>query len=492
MAAVDRAAVAAGLAIDKLMANAGRAVADIVARRVPLGTRIAVLCGPGANGGDGYVAARVLAQRGYPVSVFAERAPSHDPAARAAEGYRGGVAPLAAFDVAQHGLVVDALYGAGLTRPITGDAAQALGALAGGAAVVIAVDVPSGLHADTGQPLGPVARADQTVTFFRLKPAHRLWPGRALCGDVHVADIGLTEAHFAASEVPPLFRNTPGLWPEAWREADPARHKYSRGHVLVMSGDALQTGAARLAASAALHAGAGAVTLAGEREALLIHAAHVTAIMLREAENADALGGLIASGRFSAGVMGPAAGLSGAAEARLAAFLAAPFPLVLDADALTLLGRRAEPFAALREGSPKVLTPHEGEFERLFTPHLLRDAHFAALPGPLAASKIERAAAAARLCGQVVVLKGIDTVIAAPDGRAAINDNAGPELATAGSGDVLAGLIAANLAQGIEPFAAASAGVWLHGHVGARHRVGLTAERLVAAVKPLAAFLPLS
>jgi hydroxyethylthiazole kinase-like uncharacterized protein yjeF len=400
MAAVDRAAVAAGLAIDKLMANAGRAVADIVARRVPLGTRIAILCGPGANGGDGYVAARVLAQRGYPVSVFAERAPVHEAAARAAASHAGAVAPLAAFDVAQHGLVVDALYGAGLTRAITGDAARALGALSGGAAIVIAVDLPSGLHADTGRPLGPVARADQTVTFFRLKPAHRLWPGRALCGDVHVADIGLTQAHLAAAEAPPLFRNTPGLWPEAWREADPAGHKYSRGHVLVMSGDALSTGASRLAASAALHAGAGAVTLAGEREALLIHAAHVTAIMLREAEDAEALGGLIASGRFSAGVIGPAAGLSGAAEARLAAFLAAPFPLVLDADALTLLARRAEPFAALREGAPKVLTPHEGEFARLFTPHLLRDAHFAALPQKSSVRRRRRGSADRWLCSR--------------------------------------------------------------------------------------------
>jgi NAD(P)H-hydrate epimerase len=284
-------------------------------------------------------------------------------------------------------------------------------------------------------------------------------------------------------------RNVPALWAGDIPVRDLASHKYQRGHCLVVSGPALQTGAARLAATAALNAGAGAVTITGERDALMVHAVHVTAIMLREAATPDALRDLLSKGNFSSVVMGPAAGVGGETLARIAVLLQAGLPLVLDADALTSLAGQLYVLANRDPQSSLVLTPHAGEFQRLFGRELKNDEAFLKLPAERQEVKVEQALAAARLSQAVVVFKGHDTIIAAPDGRAAINDNAGPELATAGSGDVLAGLIGAHLAQGMPTFEAAAAGVWLHGHCASHHGVGLTADRLLPIIRPLGAFL---
>lgn len=288
----------------------------------------------------------------------------------------------------------------------------------------------------------------------------------------------------------PVSHNEPSLWAAHVPRRAAENHKYRNGPVLVVSGPALQTGAARLAATAALNAGSGAVTLCGDRDALLVHAAHVTAIMLREAPSAADFAALLASGRFRAVVVGPAAGLGPATLARIEALLASTFAAVLDADALTVLAGRLD---LLNEGqvqADRVLTPHQGEFQRLFPDLAARDTRFAALSLAGQASKHEQALAAARITGCIIVFKGRDTVIASSDGRAAINTNAGPELGTAGSGDVLAGLIAAHLAQGMPGFEAAASAVWLHAEAGGRFGMGLTADRLVSELRPLAAFLP--
>ncbi len=487
MAAVDQVAVASGIGIDRLMLAAGRAVAEAVARECPQGVPITVLCGPGNNGGDGYVAATALADRGYDVEVFAA-APSEGAARHAAKRWMKPIAALSAFRPQTEGVVIDALYGAGLSRSVSGEAAEAIARVEHSGVFVFAVDIPSGLNGDTGQPMGPCIKAHRTVTFFRAKPGHRLWPGRAFCGEVTVADIGLTADLLASAVNVRLFGNTPALWRHAIPSLSLDVHKYKRGHCLVVSGSEFQTGASRLAAIAALNNGAGAVTIAGDRDSLRIHAAHVTAIMLREAASPEAFADVLAEKRFGAIVIGPAAGVGAPTLARIHAARRASCPLVLDADALTsLVGRIKDPSGMNEHAGPCVMTPHAGEFDRLFGPLLPNDLHFMALPDALRQSKVEQARAAARIANAVIVFKGIDTVIAAPDGRAAINTNAGPELATAGSGDVLCGLIGAHLALGMAAFEAAAAAVWQHGFLGARIGIGLTADRLVAGVQPLPA-----
>jgi ADP-dependent NAD(P)H-hydrate dehydratase / NAD(P)H-hydrate epimerase len=491
MAAVDSAAIASGLSLQDLITRAGQAVADAVCRNVGPAARIAVLCGPGNNGCDGLLAAAALDRAGCRVDVFSEHAsPPGGIRSWAARQWRRPALPLAQFQPHHHDCIVDALYGAGLSRPIFGIEAEAIGWVNASSAMVLAVDVPSGLGGDAGQPLGPCVRADRTVTFFRRKPGHLLWPGREVCGEVTVADIGLTADHLAAAAMPLHFANAPALWRVNAARAAVSGHKYQRGHVLAVSGEELETGASRLAATAALRAGAGAVTLAGERSALLVHAAHVTAIMLREAGSAAALHGLARHGRFAAAVIGPAAGVGDATLQRIDALLQAGVPTVLDADAITSLAGQAARLGARPHRAPSlVLTPHAGEFARLFGDALAQDPAFARLPPALGASKAEQARAAARIAQSVVVFKGVDTVIADSDGRTAINENAGPELATAGSGDVLAGIVASHLAQGMPAFEAACAAVWLHGAVAASLGAGLTAEDLADAVRPLSAVM---
>ncbi len=488
MAAVDRAAVASGMPLKQLIGRAGAAAAEFVGHRFGRTTRIAVLCGPGNNGADGYLAAAALLRAGHQVEVFSEHHGSAEGVqAWAVAEWGRPILPLAQLQPHRHDCIVDALYGAGLSRPPFGIEAEAIAWINAADALVVAVDVPSGLNGDTGHPLGACIHADHTVTFFRRKPGHLLWPGRGLCGQVTVADIGLAEEHIRLAAMPLQFVNTPGLWAATIPAPSPAGHKYQRGHVLVVSGPELRTGASRLSAIAALHAGAGAVSIAGDRDALRVHAAHLTSIMLKVAAAPSDLEGLLRGHAFGAAVIGPAAGVGAMTLARIGALIEAKVPMVLDADALTSLVGEVSLLAHRRDGRPPlVLTPHAGEFERLFGRLLMEDASYQRLPPLLQSSKIERAKAAARIVQGVVAFKGIDTVVADVDGRACVNVNAGPELATAGSGDVLAGVIACNLAQGMPAFEAAAAGVWLHGATGARLGAGLVTDQLASAVRPLA------
>lgn len=471
MARVDAAAEAVGIPVVTLMERAGRAVADAVPYRAP----VAVLCGPGNNGGDGYVAARRLAAEGLAVTVHAETPPRPGgAAAHHAALWQGPVLTLEAFRPQPRSLVIDALYGAGLNRPLAPAEGAALARARAAGCFVVAVDVPSGLSGDTGQADPATIAAARTVTFHRFKPGHWLQPGRALCGDLRLVDIGLAAADRQAAIPRLAFRNAPALWRACAAPTPVDGHKFSRGHVLVVSGPAFRSGAARLAAQAALHAGAGLVTLAGDPAALAVHANHVTAIMLAPADDSGDLARLLAEGRHAAAILGPAAGLEATTRDKLAVLLEAGLPVVIDADAITMLA--GDPaWLAARNHAGAVLTPHEGEFRRFFGPKLSAESGL---------SKLERARQAASLAKSVVVLKGPDTVIAAPDGRAAINTNAGPELATAGSGDTLAGMIGALLGQGWPPFEAAAAGVYWHGAAGAWLGPGLTADELAGALAP--------
>jgi len=473
MQAADRAAIDGGIAGLALMERAGAAVAAEVAARWPVG-RVVILCGPGNNGGDGYVVARLLAAAGREVEVAALAPPvrpSGD-AGLAAADWTGGVAPLAGAAV-EGAVVVDALFGAGLSKPLPAEAEAVLRRAEAGAAAIVAVDLPSGLSGDTGRPLGYAPRADLTVTFHARKVGHALEPGRSLCGDLVIADIGLGQAPTQ------LWENAPDLWLDHFPWPGAQAYKHARGRLVVISGPAHATGAARLAARAGLRVGAGVVTVLSPPSALLVNAAQLEAVMVRAFKDAQALGE--AAKGVQAAVIGPAAGVTPQTRANLAALAQAGVRLVVDADALTVFRDDPEALFGLLDPDD-VLTPHPGEFGRVF-PGLLEDSP----------ERISAARTAAARAGAVVLLKGPDTVVAAPDGRAAVNVKAPPWLATAGSGDVLAGLIAGLAAQGMPAFEAACAGAWIHAAAGELFGPGLIAEDLPdLAPKVLARLLSLT
>lgn len=458
------------------MERAGRAVAD-AAMEVLAGAgqapRALVLCGPGNNGGDGYVAARVLAGRGVVVDVASSVAPSarSGTAARMAALWDGCVVAFGEVEPRSYDIVVDALFGAGLSRDLEPAVNRVLERVAASGANVLAVDVPSGLDADTGQVRGAVAKADLTVTFAARKPGHLLLPGRNLCGRIVVADIGIGADHLAGSGVR-LWLNEPDLWHGALPSPNADTHKYRRGHAYVLSGQAGQGGAARLAARAALRIGAGLVTLLCPATAVPEHSAQTNAVMVRACDQPTELAGRLADERIRAVLLGPGGGADERMRHMVRAAAASRRPLVLDADALTAYATRLQLFLGDLEparSSGMVLTPHEGEFARLF----------ADIPDMLAQpSKVERAREAARQTGAVMILKGADSVVAAPDGRACIARIDAPWLATAGSGDVLAGIVTGLLAQGMPAFEAASAAVWIHAKAGSAFGPGLTADDL--------------
>jgi len=463
----DRLAAEAGVSGAALMERAGRAVAEAIRARwspTAIGGAVVVLCGPGNNGGDGFVVARLLAAAGWPVrlGLLGEPARLAGDAAHHAALWQGAIEPLSAALLQGAGLVVDALFGAGLARPLEGDAAAVLSAAAEAGLPLVSVDVPSGLQGDSGAPLGEVvAAAALTVTFFRPKPGHLLLPGRRLCGELLVADIGIPPAVLETIR-PNLWRDDPALWLPAWRPRTAESHKYHFGHALLVGGGVM-TGAARLAARAALRVGAGLVSLAAPPEALGVYQLASPSLIVQPGADPRSLARLLQDRRYTALLAGP--GLEGGSDTREAVevLLAAGRACLLDAGALTAFAE--EPgrlFAALR--GPTLLTPHDGEFRRLF-PDLEGD-------------RLARARAAARRSGAVVLLKGADTAVAAPDGRAVLVENAPPWLATAGSGDVLAGLALGLLAQGLPAFEAAAAAGWLLGAAAEAFGPGLISEDL--------------
>jgi hydroxyethylthiazole kinase-like uncharacterized protein yjeF len=367
-------------------------------------------------------------------------------------------------------IIVDALFGAGLDRDVEGLPRGMIRAMNASGVPVIAVDLPSGINGTTGAAMGVAVKASHTVTFFRRKPGHLLLPGRLHCGTIEVADIGIPESVLATIK-PNTFANEPALWRASFPVPQPDGHKYGRGHTVVCSGGPASTGAARLAARGALRAGSGLVTLASPRAALMVNAAASLAVMVRPVDGAEELAGLLADKRHNAVVLGPGGGVGLAMREAVLAALASEAAVVLDADALTSFANAPGALTTAISGrvGPVVLTPHEGEYSRLFSQ--LKD-------NSKSHSKLEKTRLAARASGAIVLLKGADTVVAAPDGRASIADNAPPYLATAGAGDVLAGMIAGLMAQGMPAFEAAGAAVWLHGEAALSFGPGLIAEDL--------------
>ncbi len=506
----DRLTIAAGMPGSALMERAGAAVAKEAARLAPRHGRIAVFCGPGNNGGDGFVAARLLAAQDFVVDLglLGSLDGLRGDAALAAKSWMGKIHAIGELGLESADLVIDALFGAGLARDLDGpakDLVLRLNEWTGETKKpIVAVDVPSGLDGSSGQVRGAAIKATRTVTFFRRKPGHVLLPGRVLCGDTIVADIGIADDVLAAI-APKTLVNCPAVWRQCFPVPRIEGHKYSRGHALILSGGLAYTGAARLAARGALRAGAGLVTVATPKEALCVHAAALTAIMTRVCDGPVELRGLLADHRKYSVVMGPGLGVGEKTRAQVLAVLDAEAEsgrsaraIVLDADALTSFENDAFGLseAIRRAGARAVLTPHDGEFARLFG-GLGRDdesrwasffpggqapSHMRALHSD---SKLTRARAAAALSGAIVILKGPDTVVANPAGFATVAQDLPPWLATAGSGDVLAGIVGGLLAQSMPTYEAASAAVWLHGAAARHFGPGLIAEDIPENLPPV-------
>lgn len=474
MARADADTITGGTPGIDLMERAGAAVAERAAGLFP-GQPVAVLCGPGNNGGDGFVAARLLADNGADVRLYllGDRDTVAGDAALAADRWQGGTECLdAGFERSNAG-IIDALFGAGLSRPLEGIAADIAQILNDGDADVLAVDIPSGILGDTGEVLGAAIQARETVTFCRPKPGHFLIPGRALCGRIHVADIGIPDT-VVNSQNPDTWVNSADLWWPSFPHPGPGDHKYTRGHVVIWGAGAMP-GAARMAADGARRAGAGIVTIATLSENLGLFRLGAPGVLVKDASDVDVYADYYLKGdKNQVLLLGPGNGTGPDTRARVLAALDTGKPVVLDADALSVFaGDPAALISALHENC--ILTPHEGEFGRVFAG---------------GGDKLTRVRRAAEQSGAVVVLKGFDTVIAAPDGRAVINANGSPHLASAGTGDVLAGMTAGLLAQGMVPFLAASAAVWLHS--AAAHEVGhgLIAEDIPALLPPIVKALP--
>jgi ADP-dependent NAD(P)H-hydrate dehydratase / NAD(P)H-hydrate epimerase len=456
MTEADRAAIAAGTPGSLLMQNAGNAVAREITRRWSP-RPVTVLCGPGNNGGDGFVVANVLAQSGWPVRValFGRREDLRGDARLHATHWNGGIESIAPSAIEGAALVVDALFGSGLSRRLDSQLVATLAAVTRCGLPLVAVDVPSGVMGDTGESVG-AAPAICTVTFARKKPGHVLLPGRELCGEIVVADIGIPSAVLESLPID-TWENDPALWRTELPQAKSSGNKYTRGHALLCGGYPM-TGAARMAARAA----ARITTIAVPEAAFSIYATALTSIMVQPLTQGSDLARLLSDSRYTAFLIGPGAGVNDATRETALAILGTARPVLLDADAISVFASRAAELARAIRG-PCVMTPHDGEFARVFDPH---------------GDKLGRARAAARQSGAVIVLKGADTVVAAPDGRAVVNTNAPASLATAGSGDVLGGLILGLLAQGMDAFLAAAAGVWMHGAAAAGFGPGLLAEDL--------------
>ena len=427
MRAAEERAIAAGSSVEQLMERAGAGVAEVV-RRLAAGSPVLVLCGPGNNGGDGYVAARVLKAAGVDVRIAATGEPTSEAAIAARQRWEGIVVSI---DQAQHApVVVDALFGTGLSRALEAPVQAALGRLVDGARLSLAVDLPSGIATDDGSLLGDVPTFDLTLALGAIKPAHVLQPAASQCGTVRLIDIG----------VAPDSRCRVLARPDLGRPPVDA-HKYSRGFVIVIGGE--MPGASALAAEAAMRAGAGYVLLFGDEDDRgPPHA------LVRRKWAPNALRKALDGKKAAAIVIGPGLGRGWDAERKLEAAIASDVPLVIDGDAIHLIDTDGSAFA--KRTRPTILTPHAGEFKAAF--------------GDYTGSKIDATRRAAAQCGATIVFKGPDTVIATPAGDVTVAPAASSWLSTAGTGDVLAGAVGAMIAAGYS----AEMAVWMHGEAAQR------------------------
>ncbi|MGH1481382.1 MAG: NAD(P)H-hydrate dehydratase [Geminicoccales bacterium] len=464
MREADAKAIEGGIAGIELMEKAGTAVAEVILRNIsPVDT--VVLCGPGNNGGDGFVAAQRLLKAGWSVRValIGDSSRLQGDALIAKDRWTGKTSPAEPAVFAGAGLVVDALFGAGLARPINGQIGDLINGLNECDIPVVAVDIPSGIDGDTGDCRGAAIKASMTVTFHRSKPGHYLLPGRAYTGRLIVADISIPKVIDRTLGID-VFANLPALWRQGVPRRDVTSHKYRHGHALVLGGGISSSGAARLAARAALRIGAGLVTVLCPASALPVYAIALEAVMVDPFKDEVGFTKSLSDPRRNAILLGPGAGVGERLRAQVGASLSSNKKCVLDADALTSFADAPDRlFEMIKDNGTCLLTPHEGEFSRLFD---------------IVGDKLTRARAAARMSGAVILLKGPDTVVACPDGRCSILTEAPATLATAGSGDVLAGIVLGLMAQSMPIFEAASAAAWLHAEAAKNFGSGLIAEDL--------------
>jgi len=464
--AADQATIKSGTSGETLMENAGKAVVDLILQEYKPRPAL-VVCGTGNNGGDGFVVARMLKERNWQVTlaITGNADDIKDDAKKARDKWNmsGGATRTFAPDLLKESeLVVDAIFGSGLDRNVEGDAKVAINAINDSKLPVVSIDMASGINTDTGAVMSAAIRAAHTVTFVRAKLGHVVLPGKAHIGELHIYDIGIS-----GSTVKPLyFLNAPVLWKQSFPTLSPESHKYTRGHTVVVGGGINSTGAARLASIAALRIGSGLVSVACAQIAQPMYAMTLTSVMTKTYATTAQLGTLLEDKRITATLIGPGNGVSEATREQALLLLGTKKPCVIDADAISIFQPNPKALFSAISG-PTVLTPHEGEFARLF-----------GVSGP----RTKRALEAAKLSNAVVVLKGNDTVIASPDGRLAVNANAPVWLATAGTGDVLAGMIAGLMAQGMPTFDAACAATWIHGEAATHFGPGLIAEDLPASI----------
>ncbi|MCR9215323.1 MAG: NAD(P)H-hydrate dehydratase [Proteobacteria bacterium] len=473
----DRLTIEGGTTGVTLMEAAGKGIADFILENWNTGSAL-ILCGPGNNGGDGYVVARLLQAQGWKIDLVAIGDPAalKGDAAVMKDQWSGDIHSQRDMSPLGHDLVVDSVFGAGFSRRLPDDIRSYFREIVDIGIPVVAVDVPSGVNGTTGEVDEGALPATHTVTFFRPKIGHYLYPGRSLCGDIHVIDIGINLDCLEAIS-PQAHLNSRNLWQSDFSLLKPQFHKYSRGHAAVVGGGVSSTGAARLAARACLRAGAGAVTVVTPPSALMTYAAALEAVMVTSIGSDDAFLDWLESRRIGTVLIGPGNGVTDRTRSFVIAALQSDANVILDADALTVFQEEPnilfQAIASKREGNC-ILTPHEAEFARLFSKE---------------GSKLERAVGAANQSGAVILLKGPDTVIAMPEGKAIINHNAPPFLATAGSGDVLAGIISGLVSSRMPAFLAAAAGAWIHGKAAQMLGSGMIAEDIEAKIPDILAGL---
>ncbi len=468
MLRAEKITIDGGIPTITLMENAGRAVAEEVVRRFPRGSKVTVCCGHGNNGGDGFVCARTLRERGFQVRLGLLGKPEDlkgDPK-EMARRWDESIEPLTPAMLEGTEIVVDGILGSGLKGPVNGVVADIIQGVNEKKLPVVAIDVPTGIDLTHGSVQGVAFEAVSTVTFFRKKTGHALLPGKRYCGDVRVSDIGIA-AKVLADIAPQTFVNEPDFWLRYYPKLKSEGHKYDRGHAVVVSGPMESTGASRLGAAAALRIGAGLVSLATSKAAFYVNAAQLTSVMLSVYDGAQGLGEMLVNDpRQNAVLVGPGAGLTQETCDNVAAVLSSEATVVIDAEGLTSFEANPQDLFALiqNRAAPTIITPHQGEFDRLF-PELGN-----------AESKLEQTKRAAEISGSVVIFKGPITIISAPDGLSAIMGDGPPWLATAGTGDVLAGMITGLCAQGMSPFDAAAAAVWMHAEIARAYGPGLISE----------------
>jgi len=460
----DGLAFDAGISNLSLMENAGRTVAMYIIDNWDPG-EVAVMCGRGNNGGDGFVVARLLSEAGWRVRVgllgFDSPKVLTGDVKEMAERWSGDICPLDTSLLDRASLIVDALFGAGISRPVSEIVREVLEAADNSGVPIVAVDLPSGVNGDTGEILGFAPTCHSTITFGRPKLGHFLDPGADRLGNLVVKDIGIPETLISSLNCK-VFHNKPKSWGADFPCPDFLTNKFDRGHVTIFGGREM-TGAARLAARGAIRAGAGLVTIASPQQAVPIYATDWPEFIIKSFYNFSQIKYYFKTKKVSAIVIGPGLGIGSRLRRLIINCVRMGLPVVLDADAISNFANEPKKLFNATLAGNGVLTPHEGEFGRIFN---------------FEGSKVSRALQAARVSGATVLLKGAKTVIASPDGRAAINDNAPPWLATAGSGDVLAGMIGAIAAQGVPSFEAACIAAWLHGAAANQIGPGLIASDL--------------